>query len=186
MARRGIRSGSGHPVGVVGLGGEVMSEETLRRQLYGAFAHRAHTAHLLLGQLCSELGAERAAELIGRALYQRGAQKAARYAPFAPGDLEGLKQAFLADLPDGGAMFAPEVVRCDAGGLDVKFHRCPLKEAWQVAGLPETEVATLCRVAAQVDQGLFTTAGFAFHADTYQPGGEGCCFLHIRPGPAPP
>jgi len=138
-----------------------MSEETLRRQLYDAFANRAHIYHLLLCQLRSELDAERAAELIGRALYQRGAQKAPRYAAFAPGDLEGLKQAFLDDLPDGGAMFAPEVVRCDAEALDVKFHRCPLKQAWLDAGLPEEEVATLCRVAAQVDSGLFEAAGFS-------------------------
>jgi hypothetical protein len=81
-------------------------------------------------------------------------------------------------------VFAPEVVRCDAAGLDVKFHRCPLKEAWLGAGLPEAEVAALCRVAAEVDRGLFEAAGFRFHADTYRPGAEGCCFLHVCPGPA--
>jgi hypothetical protein len=31
---------------------------------------------------------------------------------------------------------------------------------------------------------MFEAAGFRFRADTYQPGGEGCCFLHVRPGPA--
>ena len=67
----------------------------------------------------------------------------------------------------------------------MKFHRCPLKQAWLDAGLPESEVAALCRVAAEVDRGLFETVGFRFHADTYQAGGEGCCFLHIRPGPPP-
>ncbi len=159
-----------------------MSEETLRQQLYESYANRALIYHHLLQQLRAELGDQRAEEVMGRAIYQRGAQLASRYARFAPADLQGLRDAFVGGLPDGGAMFAPEVVRCDAGGLDVKFHRCPLKEAWLAAGLPEAEVATLCRVAAQVDQGLFTTAGFAFHAETYQPGGEGCCFLHIRPG----
>jgi hypothetical protein len=159
-----------------------MSEDKLRQQLYDAFANRAHIYHLLFSQLRSELGADRAAELMGRAIYQRGAQNAARYASFAPRDLEGLRQAFLANLPDGGAMFAPEVVRCDAAGLDVKFHRCPLKQAWLDAGLAQEEVATLCRIAARVDSGLFEAAGFRFHADTYQSGGEGCCFLHVRPG----
>jgi hypothetical protein len=43
-------------------------------------------------------------------------------------------------------MFAPEVVRCDAEGLDIKFHRCPLKQAWLDAGLAQEEAATLCRV----------------------------------------
>jgi hypothetical protein len=159
-----------------------MSEETLRQQLYDAFANRAHIYHLLFDQLRSELGPERAAELMGRAIYRRGAQNAARYAAFAPHDLDGLRQAFLASLPDEGAMFAPEVIRCDAEGLDIKFHRCPLKQAWLDAGLAPEEVATLCRVAARVDSGLFEAAGFRFHADTYRPGAEGCCFLHVRPG----
>jgi hypothetical protein len=49
---------------------------------------------------------------MGRAIYQRGVQNAARYASFTPRDLEGLGRAFLANLPDDGAMFAPELVRC--------------------------------------------------------------------------
>jgi hypothetical protein len=159
-----------------------MSEEKLRRQLYDSFANRAHIYHLLFDQLRSELGAGRAAELMGRAIYQRGAQIGARYASFAPRDLEGLMQAFLANVSDDGAMFAPEVVRCDGEGLDIKLHRCPLKQAWLDAGLAQDEVATLCRIAAQVDRGLFEAAGFRFHADTYQPGAESCCFLHVRPG----
>ena len=159
-----------------------MSEESLRRQLYDAFANRAHIYHLLFHELRSELGAERVAEVMGRAIYRRGAQNAARYAAFAPGNLEGLKQAFLANVSDDRAMFAPEVVRCDAEGLDIKLHRCPLKQAWLDAGLAQEEVATLCRIAARVDSGLFEAAGFRFHADTYRPGDESCCFLHVRPG----
>ena len=159
-----------------------MAEEDLRRQLHDAFANRAHIYHLLFDELRAAVGADRAADLMGRAIHRRGGQQAARYTPFAPDDLEGLRDAFVGGLPDGGALFAPEVVRCDAGGLDVKFHRCPLKQAWLDAGLAEEEVAVLCRIAAQVDQGLFEAAGFRFHADTYRPGAVGCCFLHIRPG----
>lgn len=159
-----------------------MSEETLRRELYDAFANRAHIYHLLFTELRSELGAEKAAELMGRAIYERGVQKAPKYSSYAPRDLEGLGRAFIADLPDEGAMFAPEVVRSDTEGLDVKFHRCPLKQTWLDAGLAAEEVATLCRIAARVDNGMFEAAGFQFHADTYQPGAEGCCFLHVRPG----
>ena len=46
----------------------------------------------------------------------------------------------------------------------------------------EKEVAKLCRIAATVDNGTFEGAGFKFHADTWEPGREGCCHLHIRPG----
>lgn len=66
--------------------------------------------------------------------------------------------------------------------LDIKFHGCPRKEAWLEAGFPEEKVATLCRIAARVDNGAFESAGFRFHADAYLPGGDGCCRLHIRPG----
>ncbi len=161
-----------------------MSEEQLRRQLYDSYANRARIYRLLFEELRAELGEAKATELMGRAIYRRGAEQAAKYARFAPADLAGLKEAFVGGLPDGGAMFAPEVVRCDAEGLDVKFHRCPLKQAWLDAGLKEAEVAALCGIAAAVDRGLFETAGFRFHADTFQPGGEGCCFLHVRLGPA--
>jgi len=150
-----------------------VSEDQLRRQLYDSFANRAHVYRLLFEELRAEFGEARAAGLMGRAIYRRGTEQAAKFAPFAPRDLAGLREAFVGGLPDGGAMFAPEVVRCDAGGLDVKFHRCPLKEAWLGAGLAEAEVAALSRVA-EVDRGLFEKAGFRFHADTYQPGGEGC------------
>src|SRR5262245_13395856 len=153
-----------------------MSAEKLRQQLYNAYANRAHIYHLLFNELLAEFGAAKAAELMGRAIYQRGVQNATKYASFAPRDLDGLRQAFVGNLPDDGAMFAPEVRRGDAEGLDIKFHRCPLRQAWLDAGLPQEEVATLCGIAAQVDRGMFEAAGFQFHAETYQPGSEGCCF----------
>ena len=84
-----------------------MSEETLRRQLYDSFANRTHIYHQLFRELTAELGEQKAAELMGKAIYQRGAQNAGKYASFAPRDFEGLRQAFLANLPDDGAMFAP-------------------------------------------------------------------------------
>ncbi len=67
-------------------------------------------------------------------------------------------------------------------GLDIKFHDCPLRNAWREEGLPDEEIATLCRIAARIDNGTFEAAGFEFSADTWQPGEEGCCYLHIRPG----
>ncbi len=156
--------------------------DTLRQQLHDSFKNRAMIYALLYDELCEECGPDRAEEVMGRAIYRRGQQKGAKYAPFAPADLKGLKEAFLGGTPDQGRMFRPEVIRDDEQGLDIKFHGCPLKEAWLEAGFPEEKVATLCRIAARVDNGTFESAGFQFHADTYQPGGDGCCYLHIRPG----
>lgn len=159
-----------------------MSEQPLREQLYDSFKNRAILYYLILAELRDEVGVEKAEEIMKRAIYKRGVQKGAKYAPYAPADLEGLKEAFLGGIPDGGAMFKPELIRCSAEGLDIKFHGCPLRDAWMEMGLADQEVATLCRIAARIDNGTFEGAGFEFTADTWQPGGEGCCLLHIRPG----
>lgn len=159
-----------------------MSEEQLRHDLHESFKNRAMIYYVIFDELRRRFGAREAEEILGRAIYQRGVQKSVKYAPYAPANLTGLKEAFVGSSPDGGRMFKPEVLRSDADALDIKFHGCPLKEAWQEAGLPEEDVATLCRIAARVDNGTFETAGFQFSADTYQPHGDGCCYLHIRPG----
>jgi predicted ArsR family transcriptional regulator len=138
----------------------------------------------IFAELRRELGEARAADIMKRAIYRRGTEVGRAFARYAPADLDGLRRAFVGMVPDEGRMFAPEVTRADAGGLDIKFHRCPLKEAWQEAGVAESDIATLCHIAGRVDNGTFEGAGFAFGADTWTPGAEGCCYLHIRPGPA--
>ena len=102
-----------------------------------------------------------------------------KYGQFTPGDLAGLKTAFLDGIPDGGRMFQPEVLQSDAELLDIKFHACPLRELWRESGLSDAEIAALCHIAARIDNGTFEGAGFQFSADTWQSGGEGCCRLHI-------
>jgi hypothetical protein len=160
-----------------------MSEEQLRHELVDSFKNRAALYYLIYDEMRRDMGPEKAEAILSRAIYRRGAQKGKqKYAQFAPADLAGLRQSFVGSSADGGRMFQPEVVREDAEGLDVKHHRCPLKEAWQEMGLPDEEVATMCRIAARVDDGTFEAAGFGFFADTWQPGAEGCCILHIRPG----
>ena len=160
-----------------------MSEELLRSQLYESFKNRALIYHLIFDELREELGQDRAEEILSRAIYRRGQQRGReKYARFAPHDLAGLKAAFLDGVADEGKMFQPEVLRDDAGGLDIRFRACPLRDAWQQAGLPEEDVAVLCRIASQIDEGTFEAAGFQFSIDTWQPGGQGCCHLHVRPG----
>jgi hypothetical protein len=117
-----------------------------------------------------------------RGIYQRGLEIGKQFRKFAPGDLEGLKSAFVAHVPDEGRMFDPEVLRCDGEALEIKMRRCPLKDAWQEAGLSDQQTATMCDIAAEVDLGTFEGAGFSFTAETWRPGRDGCCLLKIKPG----
>jgi hypothetical protein len=159
----------------------MMKKKQLRRELVGSFKNRAILYHLIFDELRKEFGAEKAEEVLGRAIYRRGEQTGReKYAQFAPGNLAAVKAAFLEGSAGGGRLFDPEVVHEDAAALDIRHRKCPLKETWQELGLPDEEVATLCRIASRVDYGTFQAAGFEFSLDGWQPGREDCCCLHIR------
>jgi hypothetical protein len=156
--------------------------ERLRGELYAAFKNRALMYWHVFEELRKALGESQAITLMSRGIEARGRHIGRQFARYAPADLGGLRDAFVGAVPDEGRMFAPRVERCDADGLDITLQRCPLKDAWQEAGVADADIATLCRIAGRVDNGTFEAAGFQFVADTWQPGREGCCHLHIRPG----
>jgi hypothetical protein len=158
--------------------------ERLRGELYAAFKNRALMYWHVFDELRRALGEPQATGLMARAIEARGREIGRAFARYGPADLAGLRDAFVEFVPDEGRMFAPRVDRCDREALDIKLQRCPLKEAWQEAGVSEADIATLCRIAGRVDNGTFEAAGFEFSADTWQPGRDGCCHLHIRPGRA--
>lgn len=159
-----------------------MSEAKMREMLVDSMKSRALFYYAFYKEFSAEFGAAKAEEVMKRATYKRGLEIGKRFARFAPGDMTGLKTAFLEKVPDPEATFNPKVERCDAQGIDILLQGCPLKEAWKEAGLSDAEVAKMCSIAGRVDNGTFEGAGFGFSADTWQPGRSGCCHLHIRPG----
>lgn len=159
-----------------------MSEQSLRAELVASFKNRALLYWHFFDAMRTEIGEPKATEIMKKAIYERGLAVGKQFAKYGPRDMPGIRDAFLKFIPDNGSLFAPEVQRCDAGGVDIKFNRCPLKEAWQEAGVSPEDMTKLCHIAGRVDNGTFEGAGFAFSADTWQPGREGCCHLHIRPG----
>ncbi len=157
-------------------------ENTLRSQLWASFKSRALVYLEMYRVLDEELGEHRATELLKKAIYRRGCDIGRQFERYGPGDLVGLKQAFLEFIPDGGKVFEPEVVACDDSRLEIRLCRCPLKEAWQEAGLSDAQVARMCEIAGVVDNGTFEAAGFRLKSETWQPGRSGCCHLFIEKG----
>jgi len=153
-----------------------------RTHLIGQMKNRALIYMEMYDVLVKELGAQKAEALLAEAIYNRGRKMGKAFAKFSPANLAGLRDAFLASVPGGEAIFQPQVLKDDAKSLEIQLHGCPLKDAWKDAGLPEEKVATLCRIAGAVDKGLFEGAGFAFENRTWTPGAKGCCFLSIRKG----
>ena len=158
-----------------------MSADVLRKQLYASFKNRAMMYWHLFNVLQEEVGAQKATNIMKRGIYKRGLDIGVQFKKFAPADLQGLKSAFLAFIPDDGKMFDPEVLRCDAEALEIKLRRCPLKDAWQDAGLNKDELSDMCDIAVSVDKGTFEGAGFSFSAETWTQGRQGCCRLKILP-----
>jgi hypothetical protein len=157
-----------------------MSEETLRNELYAANENRAVVLYLIYDEMRREFGAERAAEVMKRAVLRRGRQLAERLKPYAPDDFQGLCDAFVGAIPDQGRMFDPTVLRCDDQGVDIEFRACPLKDAWRTMGLPDEECAAICDIASMVDYGTFQAAGFDFSLKALPHGEKDRCVLSIR------
>ena len=61
--------------------------------------------------------------------------------------MAGLKDAFLGFVPDPTGTFNPELERCAAAGIDILLTTCPLKDAWQEAGLSDEEVVIMTHIA---------------------------------------
>ena len=158
--------------------------QDLRQQLRGAIKSRAMVYYQVYQELIPEIGAGRAKEILKRAIYKRGVAIGQQFRNHAPDDLDGLRESFVDFVPDHGGMFDPQVLRNDKEHLDIHMAQCPLKEAWQEAGLDEETVKTMCEIAGIVDNGTFEGAGFTITGETWKPGETGCCTLHISPGSA--
>jgi L-2-amino-thiazoline-4-carboxylic acid hydrolase len=125
------------------------------------------------------LGRAEAITAMKEAIHAWGRTLGGGIACHAPRNFEGVLADF-ALAPDGGEIFGARVDRCDEGGIDVQFEKCPLKTAWVAAGLPEADVTLLCEIAAEADYGTMAAAGFEVDIETWKPGRTGCCMLHIR------
>jgi hypothetical protein len=154
--------------------------DTMRAAYEAANRSRGDLYVEILRALEKRLGREEAASAMKEAIHAWGRTLGGAIACHAPANFQGVLEDF-ALAPDGGTTFGARVERCDGGGLDVQFMNCPLKSAWTTAGLPDGEVARLCGIAAEADYGTMDAAGFAVEIETWQPGRDGCCLLHIRP-----
>lgn len=152
--------------------------ETLRKDVFLAHANRALIYTEVLREMRRALGEEQATGIFKRALYNHGVNLAAGMG--FPKDLEPFKDWLLGFLPAGGVLNEPDVVRSGPDELVVKFRRCPLKEAWRMAGLSEAEVANMCDHADAFDHGFFGSV-FDYTMDLWSTQPDDACVLTFRP-----
>ena len=156
-----------------------MSEDSLRQELEASFRNRADLYRLMYAELVAELGLERGEALMVRIIEERGREVGAVYFKAKGPSALAVGEAFLALSPDRGRLYPTDVTR-QTNGIEFRVKRCPLKDAWQDAGLDTDTTATLCRIAGAFDKGLFESAGLDFRNQTWsaQRGG-GCCHIQL-------
>ena len=155
-----------------------VTEYNLQSALHDANNERALIYLDIFREIRERHGEKEAIDIIRAALETRGRAFGKTLKKYAPRDFRGLCDAF-AYVPDGGKMFEPQEVRCDADGLELKMRKCPLKEAWQNAGITERELGLLLHCASAMDVGTMDEAGFQLDIRTWEPGEKGCCSLRI-------
>jgi hypothetical protein len=128
--------------------------------LVNELKNRARIYINIYRELSMEVGTEKAAGILKRALYARGREKGLQLAGrIAEPNLHELARAFMEGNADMDA-FGHEVVEERPDSIILRLNRCPLVEAWKEAGLSPEEQKTLCDISYQVDFGKFETAGY--------------------------
>jgi hypothetical protein len=147
-----------------------------------AFANRALMYLHMYETLTDELGPDLAAELMKRAIYQRGLELAARYRDAAEeGDLAEIGEIFCAGSPCNGELFEPGVEELGTSRVVLRMTACPLVDAWREHGVSAQEIDILCGIAAAVDEGTFEGAGLTLEfLDRLGSPGSERCLLDIR------
>jgi hypothetical protein len=154
--------------------------DTLRCELEDAFQNRAHLYRLMLDELEIEIGYDRAVAVMSRALERRGREVAAALFRDTPPEPEAVGRRFLSVSPDAGRMY-PHEAEVTSHAMEIRVHRCPLKDAWRASNLPPDRVATLCRLAGAFDKGLFEASGLRFSNETWsEQRGGGCCWIRLE------
>ncbi len=152
----------------------------LERELKDAFKNRALLYWSLYEEIRRELGAEKAGQILARAIERRGKDAGDALFRGVPAEPQAIGERFLAVSPANGRLFPTDVRRDEKGGMHIHVKVCPLKEAWEEAKLPAADMATICRIAGRFDNGVFGGRGVKFSADTWTAGKAGCCHLHLE------
>jgi hypothetical protein len=142
--------------------------------------NRARIYALIYRELSGELGAEKAADILKKALYARGKEKGLQLAAkIGKPDLHRLAVAFVEGKRDMDA-FGHEVVQEQSDFILLRLNRCPLVEAWNDLNLSAEDQKILCDIAYQIDFGKFEAAGYKLDFTCRIAGGGQSCDMCVK------
>lgn len=155
-----------------------MEPSDARQETRSAFVSRAVLYFYLFDEMRKKLGAEEATEVFARAVRRRGRDAGMKYAQAArDGDFGDLAKTFVETSPCEGELFEPAIVEVSPNGCTITMSACPLVDAWRELGLDDKEVASMCRLAAEIDFETFESIGLSLQMD--EKIGEGACSCRL-------
>jgi hypothetical protein len=131
-------------------------------------------------ELSKEVGQEKAAGILKRALYARGQEKGRQLAiKLGEPDLHRLAASFIDGKVEMDA-FGHEIVEERSDFIVLRLNMCPLVDIWKEAGISAEEQKIMCDIAYQVDFGKFETAGYKLSFDCRIADGCKSCDLRVK------
>jgi len=141
--------------------------------------NRARIYYHIYRELSAEIGEEQAAEILKRAIYERGRVKGTKLAAkIGDPDLVKLAEAFMAGKNEID-VFGHQAVEAGEDHALLRLNQCPLVEAWIEDGLAAEEISAMCDIAYQVDFGKFEGAGYRLEFDCRIADGAASCDLDL-------
>ncbi len=146
--------------------------EAVRR----AIEDRATYLFFLLEEMEKAVGPEEAERLASRAIYQYGQTKGQRM-----GNLD-TPAYFIAHQmrPGRQEIFDKEAIEAGEARGEVRFHYCPLVEAWKRLGATPEELSRLCDIAMQGDHGMLSHTPIALTLPHAIARGDAYCQLILE------
>jgi hypothetical protein len=131
-------------------------------------------------ELSQEIGPDKAAKVLKRALYAKGQEKGRQLAiKLGEPNLQQLAAAFIEGKAEMDA-FGHEIVEEHSDYVVLRLNKCPLVDAWNESGLSSEEQRRMCDIAYQVDFGKFEAAGYKLSFDCRIADGCKSCDLRVK------
>src|SRR5512141_725237 len=100
--------------------------EQARRETRAAFENRALMYYYIFDELATEIGRDRAVDVMKRAIRRRGVEVGRKYAAAAKaGDLDEVARIFCETSPCQGTLFEPGVEERGEGRVVLRMEACP-------------------------------------------------------------
>lgn len=152
-----------------------MTHDSTTEAVRSAIEDRATYLYLLLKEMQAANGA--AAEgMARRAIFKYGQLKAQAMAPMES-PLDFVQHQMR---PGRQEIFDKEVAEASTERAEIRFHYCPLVQAWKRLGATAEELGQLCDIAMQGDFGMVSGAPFELRIAGSIAKGDACCRLILE------